>query len=122
MVEYFMYTTFLCGLLTFSGLVSDSGIGQRRIAQTELSVSIQNSSVNTAPCRALSIVSNVRLSDHVYEIFNTAIHSLQYEMLVKIRFQNNLEYWISYKKPGKLLRTPYTTRSYTESDLSALRG
>ena len=120
--KWFMYAAVLCSLLTFSGFVSQSRIDCQGKAQTELRVSIQNNSGNTTLYRSLSIVSNVELTFPGCGAINTNGYLVLYERIMKTRFLKNLKYWSSYKKPGKLIRTPYTRRKYPELFSNTLRG
>ena len=119
--KWFMYTAVLCSLITFSGFVSECRNGQQRKAQTELRVSIQNSG-STTPYHSLSIVSNVELIFPRCGTINTNGYLVLYERIMKTKFLNNLKYWFSYKKPGKLKSTPYTRRNYHEFFTNSLRG
>jgi hypothetical protein len=120
--EWFTYTTVLCGLLIFSGPVSESRISNRGITQTELRVSIENNSRSIVPYRELSIASNAALSYPDYGSTDRNAFLVHYEGIIETRLLNNVQHWISCNKPGKLVRTPYTRRSYNESELNSLRG
>ena len=119
--EWIISTSVLCTLLTFFPPVSESGISQRGIAQIELRASTENGTGRILHYNLAIGSKTETLFDSRGSINPTAL-LLCYERTVETRFLNNLEHWISYNKPGKLARTPYTRRSYYESAFNSLRG
>lgn len=107
-----MYTAVLCALLAFSGFLSESRIGQPGRVQTEVRVSFQNNSRSATSYNDLSLYSNVEAPYPDYEVIDRNAFLLHYERIIETRFLNNLQHKLSYNKPGKLVRTPYTRRSY----------
>jgi len=117
-----MNLTILFSLFAFSGYVSESRICQQKPTQTELIVSTNIHNKRTVSFKRLLTELKViaSYSGNWTDKVNASL--LQYERLIKTKFDNNSKWLVSFKKPVKILKTKYTPRNSDEIILNYSRG